>query len=276
MGKMLLPQQEYLVHRHNCANFISEISGTRLCRRHPTLKEELFTRADGGLMANNRVELLGLWGGSKSCNPSSNVAGAPELKSLSYLASVRSSLVKKHGIPVVISILFADSHHLVANGRHQNTIDQYHGSLAPIALEFDMSILRLSTLWDANINAVADVRRLLDCRAADAICQSNEIVARASKAARKHSHLMTTGVTDIDVAWFYIATEVAFLREVDKALSHLPIFFAFSDPVVQSPIAQAAGVPMLHFYSTHSKEKTTPWTQPNERAEIPPPKFSAT
>lgn len=228
------------------------LSSNKFSRELPTNENELLRRLDSDVPAH----LLGLWGGSKEGNR--NRANKSDAESLDFVYSVRGRLAEYSRMKASASLLFCDIHHKLANGRQDKEIRAYFESLKPLVEERGFELIGLQSV----VGKAPVLRNYIDDHsllAAQKILSDQRVLEKTIKSAKRHSQQIGSGTAPGKVVEIYVAIEVYFLHEVDRIFHHLPIFFSFSDPEVQKPIATASEIPMFHFHSNSRRRHECPW-----------------
>lgn len=232
------------------------LSSKRISRTGPSNPELAAARIRQKSGQGMPVEFLGLWGGSKEGNH--NKADGFDEKSLDFLANVKDEVRNTLHIKSEFTLIFCDAHHVIANGRREQETSSYFWSLEPLVEQRGMALMSLQAVMGRQMelenyrtrDSELEARRLL---------ASPEFFGRASKAVARHSLLVGNALTLREVVEIYVAMEMHSLRQIDLAYGQAPVFFSFSDPGVQKPIALAAKVPMLHFHTTENRHHGVPW-----------------
>lgn len=225
-----------------------KITTHRYSRAEPTNKEMAMNRMRECLLRNTPFKFIGLWGGAKRTK--TGEADSADIDSLDFVCSVRKE-IEKAGIKSDFSILFCDAHHQIANGVTSSASENYYWSFLPLLLARGLDHMKLSLeLGDHSTDnycstPIDNYSSMLARLAAQKIMDDKGVEKRVVNTAKKHSKHKDLPAYEIALA--YLETEIFFLSKIDSHFSNMPLFFAFSDPVVQKPIALAAGVPMFHF-----------------------------
>ena len=239
-GTMKTTLAEYVMQKGLAQGAYGIITLRRYSRAEPTNKEMAMNRMRECLLRGTPFHFIGLWGGAKTSK--TGRADSADKNSLDFICSVREA-IGKAGIKSDFSILFCDAHQQIANGVESRASEDYFASLLPLAGEREVGILRLVQLvGDSSIDNYSSTLARI---AAQKIMEDSEVKERVINTAKKHSS--HKGLPRYEIALVYLETEIFFLSKLDAHFSNMPLFFAFSDPAVQKPIALAAGVPMFHF-----------------------------
>ncbi len=227
------------------------LSSPRFSRVLPTKSGEIEGSIRESLLNNTTLRFTGLWGGSKE-----GIAGdEADKKSLGFIAEMQSEL-RKNALPVQVSLLFCDVHHILVNGRSPAETRQYYSVLSPLVRERGLSLTRLSELLGAaSLDDYTDKESRIK---AASVINNQEAFNELNEAARKHSRFVKSGIYPEEIARIYVEVEIFFLRKI-IGLRPGQIFFSFSNPIIQQPIAEAAGVPMLYLHSAGKGHHSCPW-----------------
>ena len=175
--------------------------------------------------------------------------------SLDFVSNVKGVFEEKAGSKSEFFLLFCDAHNKIANGKDMRKMSKYFASLAPMADKKGIATIRLTDILGA-----PTAENYLNWQAilsATEVLSDGKVKTILEESAKKHSLLKNK--SPYLIASIYTGVEILFLAKIDKYFSHSPIFFGFSNPVIQKPIALAAGVPMFHFKSTNSGVHDCPW-----------------
>lgn len=221
----------------------------KFSRDSPTNASKLEARIRESLINNNPIKFMGLWGGSKE-----GVCGDDaDKKSLDWITAMQDHL-RKYELPIKFTLLFCDMHHVLVNGRSYEETMEYYSSLCPLVQKRRLGIIRLSDLL-----GVGDIKHYTDI---DSRIKAGEVInypdffEKLKEAARKHSKLGKFGIEYI--ARIYVEVEIYFLQRVDELCPN-QIFFSFSDPTIQKPIAEVVQIPMLYLHSAGKGHHECPW-----------------
>ena len=232
---------------------------------------------------------VGLWGGYKES--SDGKADLADKRALDNLARIRGGIIEIIPVKLLpqtgahvypqnyypeLCLLFCDVHHAIANRRGWDEISAYRDSLEPLVKKHGFGFHALS---DNEFFQIEQCREIyfpfqalshphtiysIDSNIkAREIMQDGEFSEEAAKAAQKHSLWLGKDygfrIAPEDIAKLYAEMEIHFLDIVHRKY-HAGIFFSYSDPRIQRPIAQAANVPML-FLNPYGEEGVheCPW-----------------
>lgn len=195
-----------------------------------------------------------------------------------------------------IYIIFCDLHHIYANGVGPEQCEQYFNTLKPVVentterfkreyesklrgekkligcFHLNYSLIRLSSILDeerynlVENYAPEDQIHVYAPIKSEEIFQDAEFLSRISKMSAKHSRWINSHKAE-DIARFYVEFEIYFLSILKnystKRFGGLDftkgIFFSYSYPKIQRPIAEAAQVPMLYLHSIGKGHHECPW-----------------
>jgi len=196
-----------------------------------------------------------------------------------------------------VYLIFCDSHHIIANGIEPEASERYYASLVPVVKstqqrvyksfirnldnpgsEYSSYLLRDGKSENFHLIRLSDIfdetggmRGVIPNQIADgyAVSRAQELLQNTDlahglvDAAKKHSKLPCDPEK---AALIYASMEISFLRLLEDYKTRRfggvdfrnGIFFSYSNPEVQRPIAEAAGVPMLFFHSFGDRNDV-PW-----------------
>ncbi len=242
---------EYVNQSRTAKQVYRILTSNRFSRMVPTKPAEIEGCIRESLLNNAPLRLMGLWGGSKE-----GIAGdEADKRSLDFIAEMQSEL-RKHALPVQVSLLFCDVHHVLVNGRSLAETEQYYSVLASLAQERSLSLIKLSDLLGtANLNDYTDKGSRIKT---STVINNQAAFRELNEAARKHSNFVKNGICSEEIARIYVEVEIYFLQKI-SGLNPNQIFFSFSNPTIQQPIAEAAEVPMLYLHSSGKGHHNCPW-----------------
>ena len=197
-----------------------------------------------------------------------------------------------------VYLLFCDTHHIVANGIEPKRTEQYFESLETLLEKTDeryrnkwkrnrrvpvipgwasgdssiyLNLVRLSDILQ-DLTGLEDddfaYANQISREKTEEIMANKEFVDLLADKARRHSLRVREKDADpVKIAKLYAQLEIFFLRKVNSYKSNRfnkadftnAVFFSYSEPRIQRPIAEAADVPMLYFHSTGKGHHECPW-----------------
>ena len=223
---------------------LGKLLSKKISRDMPTKVFEIEQIIGEKIQGNRHIELLGLWGGSKEGIPGDE----RDRRSLDSLVNIRNAYRNLR-----ISLLFCDTHHMQVNGISPEECSAYYNVLRPIALSKKIYLIRLSQLIEDLSIGPQGIRDYVTIEENEAIYEKNKD-NKIYGLAKKHSRLFTKDQGNgkvyplSTIVTLYREYEISFLRDIKKKYPDT-IFFSFSDPQIQRPIAQEANAPMFYFHA---------------------------
>jgi len=284
----LIPEKKYLEHYLSIEGLAEKVytilTSKEFSREKPHDPLGIKERLEYFLLEEYYpIQLLGLWGGSKE----SKTMEADEVddialenlkkveKSLSNaiaeLQTYKSILITTKGVR--IKILFCDAHHIVANRISLQDSLTYYNSLKELTDKYHFEISRLcgekllglepqiSHYICPFIDYVSDEKSRTKART---LFTNKDFAEKLSQNAAKHSLWVKEDKFPAEkIARLYTEMEIYFLNLLDRKglgdVFNRFIYFSYSDPEIQRPLAEAAGVPMLFFHSLGKGHHECPW-----------------
>jgi hypothetical protein len=266
---------DYYFETENIAGRMYKVlTSNRFSRDVPSMPEEIkeklrekFVDSDFSKYSCSHFSqiLVGLWGGYKeNKNHEADQADSIVLDNLCKLREEVNKVSWKNGLEMVL--LFCDLHHIVANNQSLEETEIYFKSLEKLTEKRKIYLKNLSLdLYKMEqlrqfINPLDYISDISSRKKATQVISNQETFKELIESAKKHSLWIKQGIGPEKIARLYIEMEIYFLDYIKKkgiklktdkyeTVLYQPIFFSFSDPVIQKPIAEAAGVPMLYLKS---------------------------
>lgn len=210
------------------------------------------------------IKLSGLWGGSKESE--TGLADEADVAALDNLAALEKE-INSIGGPRYIGrfeteLIFCDAHHFIANRMTKDAVEDYYGGIKQLAEEREISLKRLFDFYWCDLGLATFPFRYagLEARtkARELISTNPEFTSRIEDGTKKHSLWVQEGISPKEIAKLYVQMEIDFLMRLNEEYPRR-IFFSYSNPEIQRPIAEAADVSMLYFHSFSKGHNECPW-----------------